>query len=1084
MSMTLHTSPYGPDAETLLRDLVRAAKADDPLAPVTVVVPTNSVGVAIRRRLAAGDLGAVSDRGVGVAGITLLTVYRLAELLGAPTLAAQGRRPVSNPVVAAIVRAVLDKEPGVFQAVAQHPSTEASLVRTHRELSDCSPAALQALEASSRRAREVVRVHRAVCERLAEGWYDEPALLAAATNAIERGATSEARQGTRSESERGATSEARQGTRSEIVAELGRVVVYLPQRLSGPAARLLSALGRVVDIDVLAGRTGVSTADRDVDRSLRSLGLDPDATVTTVTPPVGTHVVSVSDADEEARSAVAAVIDAARDGVPLERIAILYPTDRPYARLVAEHLAAADIDSFGRAVRPLADRLLGRWLLDVLDLDQRGWRRDDVFAALAGAPVRRPDGRPLPLSWWERISRDAGVVRGRAQWRAQLTKAAEVARRDADTFEADPDDDREWLPERLRRQAADAEALRDFVETLAVRIDTGRALTSWAGLRTWALTLVEDHLGGEQAWQAWPPTERDAAEAVAAALDRLGSLDAVDGAAVDLEVFRRTLELELEADLGKSGRSGTGVLVGPYTSALGVDLDVVVALGLAEGVAPSRPREDSLLPDRERAGTGDELPRRVEHVDVEHRHLLVALAHARRRRVLVAPRGDLRRSAELVPSRWLLDTVAALRGDGRRVLPRPGDATAAWFDHVPSFAGRVGRSVFPATESEHRLRQLADGRRSGTPAHRHPLVAADPALRAGAELVTSRAGAEFTRFDGDLGMVRDLLPEPTSRVISPTALEAYVDCPHAYLLRHVLRVQPLEEPEEQLTITPMQRGNLVHDVLEEWLLAELGHGVPAAGQPWSDDARSRLEQVAGRWCDEYEALGLTGHPRLWPRERERVLAELRRFPDHDDDRRRELGASAHAAELAFGIATAPPLQVDLGDGRRVALRGRIDRIDRDVRGGLVVTDYKTGSSYRYTSLSEEAPDADGRMLQLPVYGLAVRAVEGNDDLPVRVEYWFTSNKGRWKRVGYDLTDAVLDRFRTVLRVALDGIEAGHYPARVERPSSSPFPSCEWCDHDGLGLADAYREWERLRQHPALRAYVDLAEPGAVAEEPV
>lgn len=1051
MPIHLHTSPYGPAAESRLRELVSAAKADDPLAPVTIVVPTNSVGVAIRRRLAAGDLGPVTERGDGVAGITLLTVYRLAELLGAPTLAAQGRRPVSNPVVAALVRTVLDKEPGLFEAVAGHPSTEASLVRTHRELSDCSPAALDALASSSVRAREVVRVHRAVRERLADGWYDEPDLLAAATAEVHR---------------------------AGALPEAGKIVVYLPQRLSGPAARLLAALGELTDVDVLAGTTGVEAADGDVWRSLALLGLAPDDEAA-VDPPVGTHVVSVSDADEEARTAVAAVVDAARDGVPLERIAILYPADRPYARLVAEHLEAAGIDAFGRAVRPLADRLLGRWLLDVLDLGSRGWRREDVFAVLAGAPVRLPGGRRVPVSWWERISRDAGVVRGRDQWQQRLTKAAEVARRDADAIGADPDDDRDWLPDRLRRQAEDALALRDFVAALADRIDAARSLDSWAELRDWTVALVDDLLGGEHAWQSWPEAECDAAEAVAAAIDRLGGLDAVDGATADLEVFARTLELELEADLGTSGRFGAGVLVGPWTSALGVDLDVVVVLGLAEGVAPTRPREDSLLPDRERARTGDELPRRVEHVEVEHRHLLVALAHARQRRILVAPRGDLRRSAELVPSRWLLDTVAVLRGDGRRALP---DHDTPWFTHVPSFAGRVSRVAFPATETEHRLRQLADGHRAGTPAHRHPLVTADPALRSGAELVTSRAGDDFTRFDGNLGMVRDLLPEPTARVISPTALEAYVECPHAYLLRHVLRIQPLDEPEEELTITPMQRGNLVHQVLEDWLLAELGHGVPAGDQPWSAAARERLEAVAQRWCDEYDALGLTGHPRLWARERERILAELRSFPDHDDDRRRELGATAHAAELAFGIATAPPLQVDLGRGRVVQLRGKIDRIDRDVRGGLVVTDYKTGSTYDYTSLSAEAPDADGRKLQLPVYGLAVRAAEGDDQLPVRVEYWFTSVKGRWRRYGYELTEAVLDRFRSVLRTALDGIEAGHFPPRIERPTTSPFPSCHWCDHDGLGLADAYRDWERLRQHPALRPYVDLAEPGAVVDD--
>ncbi|MFA9446568.1 PD-(D/E)XK nuclease family protein [Egicoccus sp. AB-alg6-2] len=1056
MGISLHTTAYGPPAESRLRDLVRHAKAHDPLAPVTVVVPTNSVGVAIRRRLAAGDLGAVSDRGVGVAGITLLTVYRLAELLGAPSLAADGRRPVSNPVVAAAVRAVLAKEPGLFEAVADHPATEASLVRAHRELADCSPAALDRLASSSKRARDVVRVHRAVRERLMDDWYDEPALLAAATTAVATG--------------------------MPLVDELGCVVLYLPQRLAPPAVGLLAAVADVSELHVLAGRTGVVAADRDVDRTLHALGVAPPDDGDTVTVPVGTEVISVSDADEEARTAVAAVVDAARSGVPLERIAILYPADRPYARLVAEHLEAAHIPSFGRAIRPLSDRLLGRWLLDVLDLDARGWRREDVFAVLAGAPVRRGDGRRVRVGWWERISREAGVVRGRRQWHDHLTHLAAVRRADADTIEADPDADQDRLVERLRREADDADALRDFVAGLGDALDTGAALERWAALRDWANGLIETYLGGERAWQQWPDAERDAADATAAAIDRLGGLDAVDADA-DLAVFRRTLELELDADLGKSGRFGQGVLVGPLTSALGVDLDVVVVLGMAEGVTPSRPREDSLLPDRERERTDEQLPRRVEHVDVEHRHLLVALAHAGARRLLVAPRGDLRRSAELVPSRWLLDTVGVLRGDGVRVLPEPGDPGAPWFTHVPSFAARMSRSAFPATETEHRLRQLADGRRAGTPPHRHVLVSTDAALRAGTELVTARAGDDFTRFDGDLGMVRDLLPQPTSRVISPTALETYVECPHAYLLRYVLRITPLEEPEEQLTITPLQRGNLVHQVLEEWLLGELDREVPAHDAPWSSAARERLEQIARRWCREYEQRGLTGHPRLWARERDRLLAELREFPSRDDERRAALGATAAGAELAFGIGTAPPLEVDLGDDRVVRLRGRIDRLDRDVRGGMVVTDYKTGKADDYAQLCEEAPDADGRKLQLPVYGLAVRAAQGGD-IAVRSEYWFTSTRGKWKRAGYALTDEVLDRFRHVLRTTLDGIEAGQFPARVERPTTSPWPSCAWCDHDGLGLADAYRDWERLRHHRRLRNYVLLAEPGALdTEEP-
>ena len=64
---------YGEPAVQLLADRVRVAKAGDPLAPVTVVVPSNYAAVAIRRELA---------RRGGTIGSHFLTLYRVAERLG------------------------------------------------------------------------------------------------------------------------------------------------------------------------------------------------------------------------------------------------------------------------------------------------------------------------------------------------------------------------------------------------------------------------------------------------------------------------------------------------------------------------------------------------------------------------------------------------------------------------------------------------------------------------------------------------------------------------------------------------------------------------------------------------------------------------------------------------------------------------------------------------------------------------------------------------------------------------------------------------------------------------------------------
>ena len=787
--ITLHSTPYGRPAAELLRERVSAAKADDPLQPVTVVVPTNYVGVSTRRLLAGGELGPVTARGAGVAGLNLLTVYRLAELLGAPRLAAQGRRPVSTPVVAAAVRTVLTEQPGIFEPVREHPSTEEALVRSYRELSELRESSLDTLAATGTRAGEVVRVRRAARTLLEKTWFEEADLMAAATDAVRAGST--------------------------LLDDLGTVIVYLPQDLSLPAAALLRQVADRAPVEVIAGRTGVAAADADIDRVLARLDLQPPA-VTHELPPPPTAVVSVSDPEEEVRTALERIIAAARDGVALERMALLYPAPEPYARLVAEQLDAAGVAFNGRAVRPLADRMLGRWLLDLLALSDTDYARPALMGLLAGAPVRGTDGRWIAAGAWERISREAGIVRGRGEWADKLDWFAKDLRHRAEVEDA-ADEPRTWLVERHRRDADRADELRAFVGELCDQLATAQQHSSWRQLAEWCQDTVARYLGGDRARARWPEVERAAADKVDEALDRLGGLDAVEEA-TDLDVFRRTLQLELDADLGRVGAFGRGVLVGTVSAALGVDLDLVVVLGLAEGVTPSRPREDSLLPDIERAAVGDELRLRTAHGGVEHRHLLAALSAARSHRVLTFPRGDLRRSIERAPSRWLRAATPALDTTAPTALDTAAPtATTALDTTVASFAQRVRTVGFPATGQEYGLRALADSTRRDL--SRHPLVAGDAALRAGVEMALTRGRRAFTRFDGNLAALGTEIASPADpdRVVSASQLESWLKCPHAYLLQYVLRVQPVDNPEELLEIDPMERGSLIHDVLEAWL---------------------------------------------------------------------------------------------------------------------------------------------------------------------------------------------------------------------------------------------------------------------------
>jgi ATP-dependent helicase/nuclease subunit B len=1042
------TTPYGRPALRALRDAVAAAKAGDALAPVTVVVPSNHVGITARRLLAGGALGGLGTGGAGVAAVTFATPYRLAELLGATALAAAGRRPVSIPVLAAALRHALADDPGMFAPVAAHPATEQALVATYTELSDLSPDALAALGRAGRRARDVVRLCGRARALLAGGWYDESDLTDAAVAAVE------------------ATDDAR------LAAELGALVVHLPQDLLRRQAVLLAALVARLPATAVVGVTGRPDADEGARRSVARIGVAlPEGSATDAPPlPVSaaaTRIVTTSDADDEVRTAVRLVLEAVRGGTPLERIGLLFGTARPYGRLVHEHLAAAGIPRNGVAVRPLAASVVGRTLLDLLALPDHDFRRADVLGLLS----RATDGSAAaPTAAWERASRAAGVVAGRTDWDTLLARAAAEHDRLADRIEAAGDDRDQGAARYARRQAERVRRLRDLVLALIDGTGDARARPApWSTRVPWLRGLLDLVTGGAGPRASWPLDEVRAAEKIDGALDRLATLDGIAGPAT-LDVFRRTLEIELDADLGRVGRFGEGVLVAPLSFATGLDLDLVVVLGMAEGSLPAPVRDDALLPDGDRRQALGELALRRDRVGRDHRQVLAALASADRH-VLCLPRGDLRASNQRVASRWLADVASDLAGARVTTDALDDPATRApWVHHVPSFAAGVSRSAFPATEQEYRLRAGA-------------AAADDPRTGAGAAVIAARRSAAFTRFDGNLAEVG--VPTPLDGVVSSTRLEGWARCPFAFFGERLLEVVPTEDPELQLEMSPLTRGSLIHEVLERFVtevLARPPDRQPSPSRPWSDDDHARIRAIADEVCGEYEAQGVTGRPVFWRRDRARVIALADRFLFADDDERREAGTRPVAAEYRFGIAEdVPPVEVPLPDGRSLRFRGSADRIDAGPDGSLLVLDYKTGGDRDYTSLSAENPDNRGTKLQLVVYAFAARARAGRPDAPVRSEYWFVSEKGGFSRRGYAVDDGVIARVTETLGTIVTGIENGTFPAHPVE-TFGPWGRCPWCDPDGLGVSDLRRAWERKRHDPAVRPYAELAEPEEAAAQ--
>jgi hypothetical protein len=219
---------------------------------------------------------------------------------------------------------------------------------------------------------------------------------------------------------------------------------------------------------------------------------------------------------------------------------------------------------------------------------------------------------------------------------------------------------------------------------------------------------------------------------------------------------------------------------------------------------------------------------------------------------------------------------------------------------------------------------------------------------------------------------------------------------------------------------------------------------------------------------------------LWQRDRRLLVAELDAFLEADAAYRAEDGARTLATELAFGLAEAtnPAVECALRDGRRIRLRGKADRIDQRADGSLVVIDYKTGRPDPYGQLGPEDPVNAGTHLQLPVYAYAARATYGASDTPVHAAYWFVG-RGNNKRIGYPVDAGVDEGFEHVVRTIVDNIEAGVFVAVPPSPGPrGPFVVCAYCDPDGLGTTDRWREWERVYNAPELDTYRALIDPDA------
>ena len=204
---------------------------------------------------------------------------------------------------------------------------------------------------------------------------------------------------------------------------------------------------------------------------------------------------------------------------------------------------------------------------------------------------------------------------------------------------------------------------------------------------------------------------------------------------------------------------------------------------------------------------------------------------------------------------------------------------------------------------------------------------------------------------------------PAVESMSVSSFKAYLESPYGYYLKHVLRLESVDDEARELD--GARFGTLAHEVLERF-------GKSAVKD--SQDA----EEIAGFLSRELERVGreIYGKAplpavRLQLRQLEHRLGL---FAARQAQRRAE-GWKIHSVEWS---PEAGHFELDV-DGEPMKVRGRIDRIDRNEKtGAWAVWDYKTSETLTKPRNAHIKGDGEWRDLQLPLYCLMVKELTGKD----------------------------------------------------------------------------------------------------------
>ena len=1085
MGHCIYTGPFAA-LEKRWIDLVSELQREDPLLEINVLVGSNILATYLKRRFA--------GTGSALANVRFHTFLDLARRISGGVHPTWKKPRMPHLGTSIMLEEILaDHTPEVFAPLSASPGFRDTMLETFRDLrdADITPEKLDRALESNREMKnrrqhlaalaDLYRRYREKVSAFLDVDDDFHAAISGCNRAMQR-------QGIRQIMVYGVYDVTGQqaGFLSALkdAVEMTYFIPYVDRAVSGFAQPFLQActcdLGvehvpltespRNTELDRLAARGfGLIPATESGDRN-RALFSD------------GSYaLVSVPGESRSAVEVIREIVRALRDGTigGFHEAAVILRQPESDIPVLGEMFRLRGIPYFIHGGASYAERLLSRAVAAVMDPASGDFSRESILTAMELVAASQPD-RSASL-WdvqsWRTLLNDSRFLGGIRCWDAGIDAVVEEARKKfqkAETpdnaFGEDEDEERGALSAAsAAKLLSSAQSLQDCWRNFRQAVTGWPQALSW---REWADFLsrrLEPILGESEDWHSFSNV-----------LDKISNLQELGRQSVSLDTLKNTLFQSIQSlvyPVGRFQRNGVNIL--STTAARGLRFPLVIIPGLDEGRFPAKLRQDPLLLDSERVCL-ENLPLKKKRLDEERLLFDMAARSAEKRLVLMTSRLEESSDRERIPSQFFMRLAAAVQGDIVTIRELAAD-TVPGFRSVSLDNPAPLESEAAVDEGEIRLRLVVSGKYTARSAL-SALAALEP-LRFNGPLAYDQARWErkLTAYDGylrDPRLVQWMAPALRSGEgqVSASRIESYAKCPYYFFLKYGLELESWEEPEPVEAIDSLERGLIIHAILERYLKE---HGGEVLIRTPDEELQRSMEELAKETLKQSRPTGIADL--LWEIECDTLLSMLRNWLIFERERAHE-GLLPTQLELVFGEFSPeqrfPAYRVQAGE-HSYDFRGRVDRVDLSPDGKRArVVDYKTGTLPPSMKGKSRTPLMGGERIQLAVYRGALSVLDGFRSVE-SVEGEYLHLQPRDAQIApCAFTCEELERasgqLPEVLEIIGDGIRSGVFPARTAgmlRPSGH----CEYCDYLTICGKDRMQREERKADDPMVRNFLRIKE---------